>query len=89
MFVEEELRHNTESTGTCGVGGSTVAQLVADHAGEVATERHLSHVQGRPVLGGGSHSAGDGHPLIEPAEVGVCPPGLATDQRGVRHVDAH
>lgn len=74
---------------TCCVGGRAVAQLVADHAGEVATERRLGHIQRGPVHGDGSHGVGDGHSLIEPAEVRLGAPGLATDQRGVGHVDAH
>lgn len=78
-----------ESTRTCCVGGRTVAQLVADHAGEVATEWSLSHIQCCSISGDFPHSVGDRNSLIEPAEVGVCPPGLAANQRGVRHVDAH
>lgn len=77
------------SARTCCVGGRTVAQLVADHAGEVATERRLGHIQRGPVCGDGPHGVGDGHSLVEPAEARFGAPGLATDQRGVGHVDAH
>ncbi len=76
------------SARTCSVCCRAVAQLVADHAGEVATERTLGHQQRCAVFGNGSHSVGDGHSLIEPCEVRVCPPGFTTDQQGVRHVDA-
>lgn len=76
------------SASTCSVGGGAVAQFVADHAGEVATEGSLGHNQSRSVLGDCPHGVGDGDLLVEPAEVGVRPPGLAANQRGVRHVDA-
>lgn len=76
------------SASTCSVGGGAVAQFVADHAGEVATEGSLGHNQSRSVLGDRPHGVGDGDLLVEPAEVGVRPPGLAANQRGVRHVDA-
>lgn len=69
------------STRTCCVGGRTVAQLVADHAGEVATEWSLGHKQRRSVFGDPPHSVGDSDPLIKPAEVGVRSPSLATNQR--------
>lgn len=73
---------------TCGVGGGAVAQLVADHAGEVAADGSLGHEQYRPVLGDAAHGVGHGDSLVEPVEAGVRPPGLAADQRGVGHVDA-
>lgn len=69
-----------ESTRTCCVGGRTVAQLVADHAGEVATEWSLSHIQRCSISGDFPHSVGDRNSLIEPAEVGVCPPGFTANQ---------
>lgn len=74
---------------TCGVGGRTVAQFVADRAGKVAAEGHLGHIQRCSVFGDSSHSVVDSNSLIEPAEVGVCPPGFATNQWGMRYVDAH
>lgn len=73
---------------TCSVRGGAVAQFVADHAGEVAAEGSLGHNQGRSILGDRPHGAADGDLLVKPAEVGVRPPGLAANQRGVRHVDA-
>ncbi len=76
------------SARTCRVGCRTVAQFVADHAGEVATEWSLGHKQCCSIFGDCSHIAVDGDSLMKPAEVGVCPPGFATNQRGVRHVDA-
>lgn len=74
---------------TCCVGGRTVAQLVADRAGKVAAEGHLGHIQCRSIFGDSSHCVVDSNSLIEPTEVGVCSPGLATKQRGMRYVDAH
>lgn len=65
---------------TCCVGGRTVAQLVADRTGEVATERYLGHVQRCSIVGDSSHRVVDSDSLIEPAEVGVCPPGFDTNQ---------
>lgn len=65
-----------------------MAQLVADRAGEVAADRSRGHKQCRPISGDSPHSVGDGDSLMEPAEAGLRPPGLATNQRGVRHVDA-
>lgn len=75
-------------TCTCSVGGRTVAHLVADPAGEVATEWSHGHKQRFPIFGDFPHGLGDGDSLMEPAEVGVSPPGLATNEQGVRHVDA-
>lgn len=74
---------------TCCVGGRTVAQLVADCAGKVAAEGRLGHVQRRSIFGDSSHCVVDSDSLVEPTEVGVCSPGLATEQRGMRYVDAH
>ncbi len=54
----------------------------------MATEWSHGHKQSSSIFGDSSHSLGDGDSLIEPAEAGVRPPGLATNQRGVRHVDA-
>lgn len=65
-----------------------MAQFVADQAGEMATNRSHANEQRGSILGDSSHRLGDGDSLVEPAEMGVCPPGLSTDQQGVRHVDA-
>lgn len=87
-IMQEEQRNKMVSACTCSVCGGAVAQFVADRAGEVAAEGSLGHNQSRSVLGDRPHGVSDGDLLVKPAEVGVRPPGLAANQRGVRHVDA-
>lgn len=66
-----------------------MAQLVADRAGEVsADDGRLGPDQRRSASGDSARGLGDGDPLVEPAEAGLRAPGLAANQRGVRHVDA-
>lgn len=73
---------------TCSVGVWAVAQLVANHTGEVATNGSHGHEQRCPVSGDPPHLLGDDGSLVEPSEAGVRPPRLATNQRRVGHVDA-
>ena len=65
-----------------------MAPLVANHAGEVATHGSHGYKQCCSISGDLAHSLGDGVSLVEPAEAGVSPPGLAANQHRVRHVDA-